>query len=406
MVSISEIIASNAGSLSEEYRSSIAEPNHALDKLSEKLHDEFRDPKIFGFSVSDSLVGKSLVAVDGGRTTTQLSAGDLIVVGATLGQSWNGVHLYDEESIPAEAVVKVIPHMSGNSELGGHLMAACELLLLEQAESDVKIIDGAYIGNVTQLLFGLVNKNPMIHETILNMFGDDESKWEALNRSMLKVLTPPRDNSSLVVAVTKSDSSFVYSKELLGEGNPLSQMISDRILASRVLFPGEFLYPRSLAQNETLIRALGRLSDHPLVGDRESVLGRRWHLLVETGLGGEKNKKELLERLNKNTDKTEEKRLWTTYFKPTAWPESAPVIKIEFHWYPSSTTNPADHARRLVELVNQDVLAPEVLEPWSQFEADRRAKDVSIGTEIARQTLVAGVGSQREAEALLRGYRT
>lgn len=292
--------------------------------------------------------------------------------------------MYNDNYI-AEAYATVVSHTSKmESEFAGRMMSALELRVLAQAKTDYQIIDGAYLGNVSELLFALASENEPLIDTILSY-----NKDGLIEEAMQKVLYPPRDNSSGLLAVSKSDSSFVYSKQLLGETNELSSLVSDRNLASFLLQPGEFFAPRRLETNGALVKTL-------------DVKGKTLSDKVKPLTNG---KVGLLRRMG-TLDKTEEGILWTTYFKPTRWTAGDRAVKIEFVYYSDTTETVEQHARHLVQIVDDDILNNTILEPWSQYLADRRAKEVSLGIDIVKNHLLNSVENSAEAQGLLRGYRT
>lgn len=381
MTSIVENLMASLDSLSNAYAQNIRFPSQKLAEVGDDLRENGKT--IYSFTPKHLLENCSLVAVDGGRASQQLAGGDLIVVGATLGDGARSVQRYGDDFI-SESFATVVAHTSKNeNEFAGRMMSALELRVLAQADTDYQIIDGAYLGNVSELLFAFVSDNEELIDTLL-----EHNKDGLLETAMQKVLYPPRDNSSGLLSVSKSDSSFVYSKMLLGE-EELSSVVSDRNLASALLEPGEFFVPRHLETNAALVRAL------EIKGGK---LPSKVKALTDGKVG-------LLRRMG-TLDDTEEGILWTTYFKPSRWTAGDRAIKIEFVYYPSSDGSVIEHAEKLIQIVDDDILNNTILEPWCQYLADRRAKDVSLGIDLMKNYLLNNVESASEAQGLLRGYRT
>jgi len=382
MSSIVENLISSLPQVSDDYATNIRLPTQKLSELGNELRA--KGDVFLPFKEWHALEGKSLVAIDGGRASQQLAGGDLVVVGATLGDGAKSVPMYGENVI-SEAYATVVAHTSKvESEFAGRMMSTLELRVLSLAKTNYTIIDGAYLGNVSEVLFGLASDNKPLIDTIL-----DYNKDGRIEDAMQKILYPKRDNSSGILAVSKSDSSFVYSKQLLGEHSELASLVSDRNLASYFLQPGEFLVPRNLQSNPALIKTLN-MKSKDLSDEVKKVVTGKSGLLTRMG-----------------TETTEEGILWTTYFKPTRWTALDRAIKIEFVFYPSAhgkTVN--EHAAELVEVVNDDILNNSILEPWSQYLADRRAKEVGLGIDIVKNHLLNNVESSAEAQGLIRGYRT
>lgn len=381
--SISKSILESIGRLSADYAQVIQEPNKVLESTERKLREE--GGFILPFKGENVLGGKSLVAIDGGRASQQLSGGDLIAVGATLGDGHFSKNRYGTNPI-VETHVTIVPHSSDNeTSYGARVMSALELRVLEQADTDHIIIDGAYLGNTSEALFGFINSNEELVKLMIEFNEDDR-----LNRAMLKILTPDKDKTDRIIAVPKSDSSYVQSKTVFGEDNPMSKRVSDRKLASHLLNPGEFMAPRPLESNPVLMKTLAKMpADLPPLA-RKVVQG----------------KLALLKEMGGKWDATYENRLYTCYFKPSQWTKIDRALKLEFVYYPNSEVSLLEHTAHIVEIINSDTVNNSIMEPYSQYIADRRAKEIGTGIDIAKQLLLNNVSSVEEGNSLTRNYRT
>lgn len=381
MTSIIESIISSLDAVSADYTANVRLPTQQLAALGGELRES--GEYILPFSPENRLTTTSLAAIDGGRATQQMASGDLVVVGATVGESLLGVKRYPDGPT-SESYATVVPHTSKvDGELAGRVMSALELRVLSQVDTDYKIIDGAYLGNVSEVLFGFISDNKLVVDNLLGYCDDG-----FLQGGLDEVLCPPRDNSSKVIAVSKSDSSFVYSKMLLKDREELSSLISDRNLASYFLQPGEFLAPRAMISNPMLIRSLE---------SKQKFLSPEVRQITD-------GKADLLRKIG--SEATEEEVLWTTYFKPTAWLPESRAVKIEFTYYETPGFTVQDRARQLIEIVNSDIVDKAILEPYSQYLADRRAKEVSVAMDIVKNRLLNDSESGAEAYGLIKGYRT
>ena len=392
MPSISSILSDGIEGIIDDY----ATHSGALSKVAPELREKLlAEEKILKFSRGD-LSHKSLVAIDGGRLKEDMAGGDLIVIGATAGEGHSTVTIYDDDTIPAEAYASVLPHRTSNEKLAAGIMSALELRLLEKAIADVQIIDGAYINNVSQIIYTLLENN---EETIDSFFKAINYDADGLLReSMNKVLYPPRDHSRTLIALPKSDTAHVYAHAYM-EGHELLQgLISDRILASRMLHPGEMFMPRNIESNNALIQKLERRHNFkPYDGEHKEL----YNSMLEMKL-------EYLRRLS--VAPTEEGILWATYFKPNVGTPQSKALKIEFPYYVSEATSGREglirHARKLIGMVDADMIDGYVIEPWSQYMADIRAKDVSAAKEIIKNYLIATTEDSYDLAGLLRNYRT
>lgn len=393
MASISDLVLRDIENISQSYALNITEPTKALMHLAGALHED--GETIHSFDRIDPITDRTLIAVDGGNASEQLSGGDLIVAGATIGEGLSSKALYEsEEDYPTEVFANVIPHTSNNEKLEKSIRAALELRILQRCPADIKIIDGTYLGNVSGVLYALLDRDPAVSNGILGLEWFDADN--VLRDSMKTILYPSRKNTSNIIAVPKSDSSRVYSKRIL-EKYGLKMNITDRLLAGRVLRPGEFLNPRAIESNPGLISTLGKSLSMPDFG-KDSVDKKALLNILQDKAG-------LLTRMGLSA--TEEGILWTTYFKPTAWSQYSKVIKIEFVFYANETSQtPVEKARELIQIIDQDIVDEAVLEPWCQYMADRGAKDVSGAINIVKNHLLSIVESPNELSGLMRGYRT
>jgi hypothetical protein len=393
MVSISELIIRNISSISESYTKNIAEPNQAMSQLGESLRKDGEFIK--KFERIEPITDRSLIAVDGGNAREQLSGGDLIVTAATIGEGLSSRRIYPSpDDYPSEVYNNIVPHTSNNDKIEKAIRSAQELRILHKVPSDIKIIDGAYVGNISTVLYALLDRDPAVSNAVLELTNFDEDGL--LDASMNAVLYPPRTNDNYIIAVPKSDSSTVYTKKLL-EKYKLNITTTDRMLAGRLLHPGEFFEPRNADSNPGLISNLTKSVTFPGYGSKSS--NRQ---LLDKMIQG---KSGLLTRMG--LANTEEGILWTTYFKPTAWSPGAKAIKIEFIFYPSDTAGTVlDKATELIQIIDQDIVNENILEPWCQYKADMSAKGVSEGINIVKNYLLSSVENPSELSGLIRGYRT
>lgn len=381
--SISKSIIESIGRLSDDYARVIHEPNKVLETTEQKLRDE--GGFILPFERENVVKGKTLVAIDGGRASQQLSGGDLIAVGATLGEGHSSTNRYGNSPI-VETHVTIVPHSSDNeTSYGARVMSALELRVLEQADTDHIIIDGAYLGNTSEVLFGLINSNEDLVNLLLEFNADNR-----LNKAMLNILAPEKGKTDRIIAVPKSDSSYVQSKTIFGEDNPMSRRVSDRKLASHLLKPGEFMVARPLESNPVLMKSLAQVFSKLPTEVKKVVHGK---LDLLRGMGG-------------TWDKTYENHLYTAYFKPSGWTKIDRALKVEFVYYPDQQTTLNEYTAHIVQIINSDTVNNSIMEPYSQYIADRRAKEIGTGIDMAKQLLLNNVSSVEEGNSLTRNYRT
>ena len=388
MPQITELLISQIQSIATNYAQNVAEPAHKLIEMREVLLKE--DSIIQKFSPVD-ITSKSLSAIDGGSLTQQLAGGDLLVTGATLGEGYHTVPLYPtDESVPAETYCEILPHRQTNTELLSAMRALIELRVWHKVQSDVRIIDGAYLGNVSTVLFTLIKGERATRDVILayaDMDGD-----AILQDAIKELLVPDVNGSRITIAVPKSDSSVIYTKHLFDKDDALGFKMTDRNLASVLLHPGEFFEARTLSTNNVLVERLNHVKDTHESITKSVAPGLMKRLL--------KGKAEMFEALGKD------ELLRTTYFKPSLWSESAPAIKLEFVYNEKVHGDLNAYTAKIVGTIDADIIDEAIMEPWSQYFADRRAKEVSVGADMIKNHLMATATTSYELTGLTRNYRT
>jgi len=393
MPRITDLLVERLGSISQNYFSNVAEPAHKILKMRDDLATG-ESPLIRGFSPVASLGDVSMSCVDGGSLLQQLSGGDLIVAAATVGEGYTSVPVYgSEDSVPSEVFCEVLPHKQSNNELLSSIRAVLEVRVLHETETDWRIIDGAYLGNVSTFLFSLIKEGSEVREGILAAIDYDIEG--VINNAILELLTVSKGDNK-IVAIPKSDSSTIFTQHVFEGRDDSGFKMTDRVLSGIVLRPGEFFDPRPLKSNNILIDRLQRLSKTSDFITRSKSSGSLWRLLEGKG--------ELLADLDISEDRGSGK-LYTTYFKPSRFSESAPSIKIEFNHVDSYGTLD-ERVENIVSMVDADIVDEAMMEPWCQYFADVRAKEVSVGADMIKNHLMSTVTTGYELSGLTRNYRT
>lgn len=384
MTSIINKIMQQLDVLHHDYSTVVQEPKQFLDNREAELREE--NKFIHAFTPVRALTGRSLVTVDGGRATRQMSGGaDLIVVAATCADGLRSAPLMGVDPV-SEAVSRIIAHDSDNdSNLAGRLMSALELRVLEQTGADHTVIDGAFLANVSEVIFGLLGNKPKMLKIL-----QEQNQDGLLQRALHSVLTMSQGQGDLarIIAVVKSDSSYVQSKQLFGQ--KIGETLPDRTIASHFLRPGEFLEPRPVEPNPVLISEMSRKYSK---ADPE----------VQRMLRGCDS---WLQDFGGTWDNTYENRLYTVYFKPSLWHKHDRALKVEFVYAKTTGMTLLEHTERVIQIINDDVVDNSIMEPYSQYVADLRAKEVSDAMNIVEDSLVNIVSSSEEANQVLRSYRT
>lgn len=404
MPSISDSILSNLSQLVSRYQQDIIEPAKHIKSLGEELRSQ---GGVLSYTPDASEAETPLISIDGGNASDALAGGDLIVAGATIGEGLRPPRVYpDMQATPSDVYASFIPHRAENAKLAGAVRSALEIRVSRQVGLDCpeayRVIDGAYLGNVSTVLFALTNAGqaPLVASHILDLgFRDTDG---LLSGGLTELLSPPADGGR-VFALVKNDSSSVYVQDTLDTTDLAGT--TDRVLANRTLLSGEMFRPRPLRSNPILRDQLKKQFSAEGFGDTVKEKDALINLL--------RGKRALVEGLDVFEDEGwESGRLWTTYFKPTNWSASAKAIRIEFPFTPAGDTLAARKesvlrkTEQLVNIINNDILSEDIMEPWCQYEADLNAKDVATAIDLAKAALINELPVDEAIRSLLRNYRT
>lgn len=393
MASIFEKVLNSLDGLSEAYSANIAEPSKLLKLVQDNVREE--GSLVHTFESGTPLpLGFTLSAIDGANASEQLATGDLMIAAATVAEGLGEYKVYGEEEAPSEVFTTILPHRSANSKIEQMMRSLLELRVLANTKTRLRIIDGSYLGNVSNVLYGLINNDHKVSNTLLQheVFSGDK----LLEKAFQEILYPKRGTDNLIIGIPKSDSSTVYVDKFFEDLGQENRGFTDRLFASSMLAPGEFLKPRNIESNPGLISTLEKTLTQKDFGSKSFDRFNLMNLVSD--------KAGLFRRLGLSS--TEEGLLWTTYFKPSKWNISSPAVRIEFLFYANdSDLTVEEKAAELISLLDTDFLDG-VLEPWCQYAVDREAKSVSQALTATREFLISQTDDAHSAMGLLRGYRT
>jgi hypothetical protein len=393
MPRITDLLVEQLGTVSANYFANVAEPAHKILNMREQLLDG--EPPLIKNIVAKNVEDISLACIDGGSLLQQLAGGDLIVAAATVGEGYTSHPVYSSEvDVPSEVYCEVLPHKQANNDLLSSVRSLLELRVLHETKTDWRIIDGAYLGNASTFLYSLIKEGSEVRDAVLSAtnYDFDGILNSALNELLL--LNPNKSNN--IIAIPKSDSSVIFTKHIFKEEFDTGFKMTDRILSGIVLRPGEYFTPRSLKSNDVLIQRLNSLKPENDFIAKNKYSGVLWRLLEGKG--------ELFSGLNIDSE-NELGKLYTTYLKPRKFSTSSPSIKVEFNHLPEYGTL-EERVQEIVGIVDADIVDESMIEPWSQYFADVRAKEVSVGAEMIKNHLMSSVTTDYELAGLMRNYRT
>lgn len=404
-MSIYEKISEQLSTLEDQFEQNISAPGKDLQSIRETLNDE---SLIHKFSGDSNGSDGWLAAIDGGTAIEKLSTGDLIMSGSTVAGGSYRQPFFPENEDLAEVWFAIRPHINSNEEMLSIARAVQEIRVFAKTSHErfnsfgVRVIDGAWLGNVSTVLYGFLSKDNCAELLSMNDYDRDG----LLASGLEELLTVDPQNPLTAVALTKSDSdrSYVSRWSNRKDGEFIidpdnAKNYTDRFVTSYVLEPGEFVQPRHVMYNENLYRRLLDADSH-----------------LEKVLTGARDRKRMAEALRKYNelmrDMNDRMKLWTTYFKPSEFDSYSKSLKIEFVFDGGSLQGSeldsavVEYAKKAIETVNSDIHSNAVLEPMCQYNVDREAKQVSGAMKLALNHLSSKVSEEDALRNLVRGYRT
>lgn len=317
----------------------------------------------------EAVPSPSISAVDGGLAIEKSIGADTILVAAVGVEGlvredqrrWTGVQYCNWQ--------KVLPHLSDASRLAFGVMAALELQIATQAPHDIVILDGLHLNPIIALNNMLSLTDPGLTPLIAEVL----TQYDVL-ASFLKLLQRPS-----LIALVKYDSSHELSDAWFGDGN---LRLDDRTLMTVLLKPGEYSSPVFLGLTPERRQQIHDL--HIVVADRS---------FPNRDLLNEAFRDALLLM----------RQIYVTYYRPWEW---APAFRIEIKRSAAESTN---RLATIFQGIREQVVSPEIREPYPQHLADQMAKSVGAGLQALRSGVMFELADS-EAETLLRmlsqSYRT
>lgn len=465
MGSIIEEALRDLASVADGFQEIMQPVSDAADGVREFL---LEDGFIHQYASPDSFVAPTLATIDGACITNQMSHFDMIISGATLGEGSNSEPIYSEDNYPSTTFMSLIQHDSGNKDVARSLMAAQEISMMDHTSHMVRIMDGSWLSSATSLILTFSRNQAgslLILEYLLKQREDEGWDGFEIVRGLDRVFAPWLQSELSpheIIALSKSDSSQVISrrvKQMLPEGSSLLKAFNavgfmDRLLASVVLDSGEMmtpsyidagrsLYPRvniddmkgiTKAQSQLLSHLSGWEQNHYGVTDisqlspkqrqsRAKYLTDIVQQLLVSGYVSPDGQSSLdtrsIQERIKSLDSNQGAWIWATYFKPHAFSRRDKALRLEFardtvaedeteaqfspdFYLPEINTK----ASYLCALISGDIISSEIVEPWSQYIADRRAKEVSSIGSIVTGHMIATVDDALLLDGIWRNYRT
>lgn len=362
----------------------------------------------------------SLCAIDGASGSEKMQSADLLIAGATLHEGVNSKQIFgqhDNDDKPYASYSDIRIHTAKNDQILSSMRAFTEIAVLGEAEHNIVIIDGAYLGNFLTVLYQLQDSKYSAEKLIEYLKNDEQGSFMKGVRKILDVNYQERSGQS-IIALAKSDSS----REMVKRYN-LSKsefFATDKMLAEYMLNPGEMLLPASVRANT------GRVSLLELNASTGYWNGFKWDPVKDLNKIDFKiladffnGTSEILDGSNYPLRDKDLFSLYTylyeldayhyTYFKPHKFRQGSNPLRIEFAGATTGVgVNRNEKAMTLASHVDSDIINPTFKEPYSQYMVDR---DVKTPVSSALKYFKAKLGQEVQnmgihIDGVTSGYRT
>lgn len=319
-----------------------------------------------------SVESPTVSAVDGGTAIERSLGADTALV-AALGiegltredrQYWHGVQYVHWQRV-------LVRRGMNNRDFALGVMSALELKILSGAPHEVVILDGSHITPVLSL-----NRMLMFDDASFALLAAELVTEHAVTSCLSTALRRPE-----IVALVKYDGSHELADTWLRD---FACPCDDRTAMTMLLAGGEYTEPVRVGQ--TWKSADNWQHAHVRIAFKD------YPRKTET----EEEFKEALSYLN-------QRQIFFTYYKPHEW---SPAYRIELK---QEAVEDETRLARVLTAVREQVISPEVREPYPQYLADIMAKSVGGGLASLRAAVFHEMGDRGEGEYLrfmVESYRT
>lgn len=387
--------------VSKTYLSKMSTINEIAKNLRIKLLEE---GKIIQLPPINPTLAKqySLCAIDGASAMDKLQSGDLMIASSTLAEGINSKPIYGQghnNEKPHSSFAYTDVHTSKNDQILSGMRAFTEISILGQAQHDIAIIDGSYLGNFLTVLYQLQDS----YETasvLLEYLRNDKEQYFMKGLERIFDTANQFKTGKFTVALAKSDSSREMVNRYVGKGE--GDFLTDKMLAEYLLKPGEMLIPALVRSNTGRVKLLAET-------DEGSYSGFKWSLDILT-----KGDRAIVDRFFGKEWEEDLYSMYTylfdsyryLYFKPSKSREGSNPLRVEF--IAKSGESLVEQGMLIANLINADMVISVAKEPHCQYMVDQEVKKpVSRALTEYRSALIRMMGSSGlHVEGVATNYRT
>ena len=332
----------------------------------------------------------SLVAIDGATIIEKLTSCDLlmsIAVGVE-GVTENPAKEWTKGGKQYYSWQDILPHHPDNTRLAQGIMFLMELSILANADHEFRIMDGSHITSIMKL------------NSLMSAKSDDfadksyaQALQDFLQKNYSKVIPDIpaiiRDGfqDDSIVALTKYSSSRELLDSIL-EGSEISG--DDKSFMSLVLGENEYTTPLPVGQasrersqwNSIHIKSNLDLTELYYYENEQRITYTKDH---QSRLN--KDLEKILHDFKPNrlqsfpANDNSDSKLYFFYFKPN---EHGVCYRVEVK---ESLVKDTERLQRFLMSLKNQILFPDIQEPYPQFLADAIAKNISFGMEALKSSI-------------------
>ncbi len=347
-----------------------------LEEQKQSIHNKLEENKFLrNVSELENPTSPSVAAIDGGQAIEKSLGADILMA---VGVGVEGLVREDKRrwtGIQHKSWSEVLPHQSeSNPKIARGAMTALELLVVADTPHDVVIADGSHQTPVIGInsLTSMSSLDDPLHKKIML---DIVERFQVVN-SLKKAM----ENSNIVYMV-KYDSSQDIVQTIL---NQFSLTVDDKTVMTLTLKPDEFTTPLQVGQTSKTKEVWGNLN-----------------ISISQKIEDTNEITQLKGKLNQAISMPKSRRIYFTYYKPYEW---SPAYRIELK--ESCARNEFELAK-VLKAVKEQVVSPEIQEPYPQYLADMMAKSISGGLDALRAVVQSQIGdNENMLRIITQSYRT
>lgn len=334
----------------------------------------------------------SIIAVDGGRSIERLPDLDLILIQAA-GVGGLGVRSSDTDWASGGnqfvSWQSAMPHGESNEPLARGLMTLMEMLVLVDSDCDISIMDGSHLTSIIGVSQLLSVSREGMNNRYVSALRDFLGKYQKSINDIPDIVSRVLRNDNIVASTKYNSSKDIVHHVLKG----LNLQVDDKSLCSKILQGGEYIEPQRIgqySQGDELFDWF-RTSYNLPTGD---VNKADFDWLMNEAIGPIKTRD-----IHGNVKGSE---IYFSYFKPYS---GGPVYRLELK---ESLVMDRPRLEKTLRGIKDQVVFPDIIEPYPQYLADIIAKSVSSGMKAMKESVILSLDVDKDLNSIytLRNYRT